>query len=148
MACQHNSNYTMKDSLFIGKLLPGDTLKIINEKNYCEDGPFSETYNIYYVNQSKTLRCDLYVEIGWRSIGKQLVEKRVYEVSPKTLKKYLTFEKDVIDKATGTDESGCTFFEFFDIILNKDTISSSHTDCNYQGFGDFCIELEKNLISE
>ena len=32
--------------------------------------------------------------------------------------------------------------------LNKDTISSSHTDCNYQGFGDFCIELEKNLISE
>lgn len=148
VACQHNSSYTMKDSLFIGKLLPGDTLKIVNEKNYCEDGPFSETYNIYYVNQSDTLRCDLYVEIGWTSIGKQFVEKRVYEVSPKTLKKYLTFEKDVIDNATGADENGCTFFEFFDIILNKDTISSSHTNCNYQGFGDFCMELEKNLILE
>lgn len=33
VACQHNSSYTMKDSLFIGKLLPGDTLKIVNEKN-------------------------------------------------------------------------------------------------------------------
>mgnify|MGYP003419341846 CR=1 FL=1 len=32
VACQHNSSYTMKDSLFIGKLLPGDTLKIVNEK--------------------------------------------------------------------------------------------------------------------
>ena len=40
----------------------------------------------------------------------------------------------------------CTFYEYFDIVLNNDTISSAHSDCSYEGFENFRDALKEEVI--
>ena len=150
ISCQSSPKYTLEDSRFIGKMEMNDTLKVINERFYCEDGQMTESYHFYYPNQSKDMECHFQMEYGWKNwkVAEQgIIREETYKVSPKAIKQFLKFERDVINEDTG-NEGGCTQFEFFDIILKNDTASSSHHSCEYEGFGKVIIELRKNIISE
>ena len=150
ISCQSSPKYTLEDSRFMGKMGVNDTLKVINEVHYCEEGPMTESYYFYYPNQSKDMECHFQMEYGWENweVAEQgIIEEETYKVSPEAIKHFLKFERDVINEDTGNEE-GCTQFEFFDIILKNDTASSSHHSCEYEGFGKVIIELRKNIISE
>lgn len=146
-SCTFPQQYTMENSRFIGKIGLNDTLKLINVRFYCEEGPMMESYYFYHPNQSKDMECHFQMEHGW---GKEIVEQRIikeerYKVSSKAIKYFLKFEKDVINKDTG-NEGDCSFSENFKIILKNDTVSSSHHSCQYEGFGMLITELKKNII--
>ena len=146
-SCTFPQQYTMENSRFIGKIGLNDTLKLINVRFYCEEGPMTESYYFYHPNQSKDMECHFQMEHRW---GKEIVEQRIikeetYKVSSKAIKYFLKFEKDVINKDTG-NEGDCSFSENFKIILKNDTVSSSHHSCQYEGFGMLITELKKNII--
>ena len=150
ISCQSSPKYTLEDSRFMGKMGVNDTLKVINEVHYCEEGPMTESYYFYYPNQSKDMECRFQMEYGWKNwkVAEQgIIREETYKVSPKAIKQFLKFERDVINKDTG-NEGGCSTYEFFDIILKNDTANSNHHSCQYEGFGKVIIELRKNIISE
>ena len=150
ISCQSSPKYTLEDSRFIGKMGVNDTLKVINQIFYCEDGPMTESYYFYYPPYSKDMECHFQMEYGWKNweVAEQgIIRKETYKVSPKAIKYFLKFEKDVINEDTG-NEGWCSTYEFFDIILKNDTANSSHHSCQYDGFWKVIIELRKNIISE
>ena len=148
-SCTSPQQYTMENSRFIGKMGRNDTLKVINKRDYCENGPTTESYYFYYPNQSKVMECHFQMENRWgKKVAEQgIIKEEIYKVSSKAIKYFLKFERDVINEDTG-NEGVCTFSEHFDIILKNDTASSSHNSCQYEGFEKLVIELTKNTISE
>ena len=149
-SCQSSPKYTLEDSRFMGKMGINDTLKVINQIFYCEDGPMTESYYFYYPPQSKDMECHYQMEYGWKNweVAKQgIIKEETYKVSFKAIKYFLKFERDVINEDTG-NEGTCSTYEFFDIILKNDTASSNHQSGQYEGFGKVVIELRKNTISE
>jgi len=160
IACKNNKSYiseeliitkdndvhTIEGSQFFDELNNGDTLKIINYRHYCELGPFEETYKIFHESPNETLRCEYRMEKGWRTMKKGTAMVIGFGISDKVVQSYLIFENDVINKKTGKDDESCTFYEYFDIVLNNDTISSAHSDCSYEGFENFRDALKEEVI--
>lgn len=160
IACKNHKNYiseeliisndnsinTIEGSQFFDKLNNGDTLKIINYRHYCEFGPYEETFKIFHESPDESLRCEYSMEKGWGTMKKGTAMVIGFGITDKAVKSYLIFENDVINKKTGKDDESCTFYEYFDIILNNDTISSAHSDCSYKGFENFRDALKEKVI--
>ena len=93
ISCQSSPKYTLEDSRFIGKMEMNDTLKVINERFYCEDGERTESYYFYYPNQSKDMECHYQMEYGWgKEVAEQgIIKEETYKVSSKTIKFFLKF---------------------------------------------------------
>lgn len=144
---KENVIYTIEGSKFFKNIDDGDTLKIINSVHYCECGPFTETYEIFHTTPSKELNCRYRMEKGWGDWIEGIAMVIEFGFSDRVVKSYLKFENDVINKKTGKDDDSCTFYEYFDIILNNDTISSAHSDCSYEGFEEFRDALKENIIA-
>ena len=151
ISCQSSPQYTLEDSRFIGKMEMNDTLKVINERFYCEDGERTESYYFYYPNQSKDMECHYQMEYGWgKEVAEQgIIKEETYKVSSKTIKFFLKFERDIINDTIDTrNEDWYSFSEHFDIILKNDTASSSYHSAPYEEFEKLITELRKNIISE